>query len=408
MKWAGLLLVAASMPALAQTAPAGDLPPPELVNRALDAQPGVQAAEARVDAARAEGDALRRGDHEIMAQGTLSRRRVDGDGDYTEYDTTISRAFRLPGKARLDRRAGELGVDVARNNMEDARHQAALTLATLWYDWLTAGELYRNAGALVANQRELSRTTRRRVDLRDAAQLDLDQAEAALAMAEAQQADAAAQRDRARALLAARFPDLPLPPEPPRLADPALPGEGLERLQTLIVERSHEIGAAVGTAERQAVLARRARRDRFADPSLGLRLFSERGGQEQGAGLFASLPLGGGHRRALADQAAAEAGAAEAERLSVERLVAGNAAADAAEFRSRLLAWEASRAAVRRAEASAALSGRGQQLGAIDLADRLYAERQANEARADEIAARAAAARLLLKLRIDAHVLWID
>ena len=47
-------------------------------------------------------------------------------------------------------------------------------------------------------------------------------------------------------------------------------------------------------------------------------------------------------------------------------------------------------------------------IGAIDLADRLYAGRQANEARAQELTARAAAARLILKLRIDSHTLWID
>lgn len=404
MKWLCLLLAGTAAPAMAQS----DLPPAELVVRALDAQPGVEAATARVDAARADDEALRRGPNEITAQGTFSRRTVDGDGNYAEYDTTISKAFRLPGKARLDRRAGELGIDVARNQMEDARHQAALTLAQLWYDWLAAGELHRNAAALVANQRELARATSARVDVRDAAQLELDQAEAALALAEAQQGDAAARRDRARALLGARFPDMPLPAEPPSLAEPALPAEGLDELQRLIVERSHEIGAASDTAERQQVLARRARADRFADPSFGVRVFSERGGQEQGAGLFASLPLGGGHRRALANRATADAAAARAERTAVERTVAGNAIADAAEFRSRLSAWQASRAAVRRAEASAALSTRGQRLGAIDLSDRLYAERQANEARAQEITAREAAARLLLKLRIDAHSLWID
>jgi hypothetical protein len=115
------------------------------------------------------------------------------------------------------------------------------------------------------------------------------------------------------------------------LAAPTIPPEGLLELQRLIVARSHEIAAAAGTAERQSILARRARADRVADPSLGVRLFSERGGEEQGAGLFASLPLGGGDRRALSDQAAAEAGAAQAERVVVEREVSGNAAADVAE-----------------------------------------------------------------------------
>jgi outer membrane protein, heavy metal efflux system len=405
MRWAWLLLAGVAAPALAQGT---DLPPPELVVQALDAHPVVEAANVRVDAARAEADALRYGPHEITVQGTVSRRKVDRDRDYAEYDTTISRPFRLPGKASLDRRAGRLGVDIAHNRMEDSRHQAALSLATLWYDWLLAVELQRNATALVENQRQLVAATRRRVELRDAARLDLEQARAALALTEAQYGDATADSARARALLAARFPSLPLPAEPPRLLDPGVPGEGLAQLQRLIVERSHEIAAAAGQAERQSVMARRARADRIADPSFGVRLFSERGGEEQGAGLFASVPLGGRQRGALARQAESEAMAARAELTSMEREIAGNAAADVAEYEARQAAWQASREAVRRAEESATLAVRGQQLGAIDLAERLYAERQANEARAQELAARAVAARLILKIRIDAHTLWIN
>lgn len=405
MKWAWLLLAGVAMPVAAQTS---DLPPAEVAVRALDAQPVVTAATARVDAARAQGDALRIGPHEITAQGTVSRRTVDPGMRYAEYDATVSRPFRLPGKAALDRKAGALGVDIAQNQMEDVRHQAALVLGTLWYDWLLAVELHRNAGALVETQQALADATGKRLKARDAAQLDLEQTRAALALAQAQMGDAAAARDRARALLASRFPDLLLPEEPPRILDPLVPDEGLARLQELIVERSHEIAAASGQAERQSVLARRARADRLADPSLGVRLFSERGGEEKGAGLFVSLPLGGGHRRAVARQADAEASAARSDLTAVEREITGHAAADVAEYRAREAAWQASRDAVARAEQSATLAARGQQLGAIDLADRLYADRQANEARAQELAARAAAARLILKLRIDSHTLWMD
>lgn len=410
MKCALLLLAGAAVSAFAPGAWAqdDDLPPAAVVNGVLDAQPGVAAAVSRVEAAGAEAAALRRGTQEITAQGTLSRRNVDREGSYVEYDATVSRPFRLPGKASLDRRAGALGVDIAQNRMEDARHQAALALGTTWYDWVLASELQRNAATLVSNQNALVAATRRRVELRDAAQLELQQASAALALAEAQLASAVADRDRARTLLEYRFPDLPLPADAPKLADPVVPAEGLRELQRLIVARSHEIAAAVGTAERQEVLARRARADRFADPSLGVRVFSERSGQEQGAGLFMSLPLGGRHRRALADQAAAEAGATLAEQTAVEREIAGNAAADVAEFQARRMAWQASRDSVRRAENGAVLAARGQELGAIDLSDRLYADRQANEARAQELAARSAAARLMLKLRIDSHTLWIE
>ena len=45
--------------------------------------------------------------------------------------------------------------------------------------------------------------------------------------------------------------------------------------------------------------------------------------------------------------------------------------------------------------------------GQIDLADLLYARRQAGEARRSEIMARSEAARALLKLEIDSHSLWM-
>lgn len=405
MKWMWLLLAGATMPAHAQTS---DLPPAELVIRALDAQPGMEAAGSRVDAARAEGEALRRGPHEIAVEGSLSRRTIDGEGAFAEYDASLSRSFRLPGKAALDRRAGGLVVNVARAEMALTRRNAALTLADLWYSWLGAAELHRNALKLVEHQQALVRVTGRRVELRDASQLDLEQASAALALAEAQAQEAAAKRDHARAMLATRFAEMPLPADPPRPADPVIALGILADLETRIVESSPRIGTASRIAERDALLAQRAGADRIADPTLGVRLFSERGGVERGAGVVASLPLGGGYRRALASQASANASASFAERMEVEREVRSQAAADIAELRARLASWRASQTAVERAERSTELTARGQSFGAVDLSDLLYAERQANEARAQEIAARVTAARLITNLRIEAGLLWSD
>ncbi|WP_331377412.1 hypothetical protein [Sphingomonas sp. 37zxx] len=47
-------------------------------------------------------------------------------------------------------------------------------------------------------------------------------------------------------------------------------------------------------------------------------------------------------------------------------------------------------------------------MGATDLADLLYAQRQANDARREEIRARVEALRAILRLEIDSHVVWID
>lgn len=384
-----------------------DLPPVEKVNEALDNHPTVMAAAARVEAARARGDMLRRGAHEATIAGSYIRRSVDREGGYDEFDATLSRPFRLPGKAALDRESGALGVEVAENQMEDARHQAALVLSGLWHDWLTAGSHYRNDLDSVRSLEAALTALRRRVQLRDASALDLDQASAALAQAQAQVAASLSMREQARVTMVATFPEIPLPSEPVELALPELPTQNLESMRALVIERSHEIRAADREAERLGVVSRRVRADRIADPSFGVRLFSERSGMERGAGVVASIPLGGGYRRAAADQASAEANAARLELANVQRSVAAIADADLSNARTRMEAWRSAQASAQSASDAAGRTERGYQLGQIDLVDLLYARRQANDARRSEIDARSEASRALLKLQIDSHSIWV-
>jgi len=410
MKWACsilalMLATSASLPALAQEN-RPDLPPSEAVDNALDHHPSVEAAAARLDAARAQAGMLNKGSHEITVTGSYVRRDVDAERVYNEYDSVISRAFRLPGKASLDRQAGTAGVDAARNQMEDVRHQTALTLATYWFDWLTASETARNDDRTVANLERALGAVKRRVALRDAAPLDEDQAASALALARGQLADSTARAAEAQALLAATFPDLPLPQQPPLLGAPAIPPEGIDALGELVVQRSHEIGAAKAEAEKQSTLARRARADRIADPSFGVRLFSERSGMEKGAGLVATIPIGGGYRARVADEAVAMASSAQLELATTRRSIDAMAKADMSNARARLTAWQHMRDAVLRAEAVSDRTLKGHALGAIDLADLLYAERQANDARRSEITARSEAVRAIVKLEIDSHAIW--
>lgn len=383
-----------------------DLPPVEKINEALDNHPTVAAAAARVEAARAQGDMLRKGTHEVLVSSSYIRRSVDREGGYDEFDATVSRPFRLPGKAALDRKSGALGVEVAENQMEDARHQAALMFSGLWHDWLTAGSLHRNDLDTARSLEAALAALQRRVQLRDASALDLDQASAALAQARAQAAASRSAREQARVTLAATFPEIPLPPEPPELALPELPQQDLEAMRGLVIERSHEIRAADREAQRLAVVAQRVRADRVADPSFGFRLFSERSGMERGAGVVASIPLGGGYRRAAADQASAQASAASLELANVQRAVAAIADADLSNARTRLEAWQSAQESAQSAAQAAGRTERGYQLGEIDLADMLYARRQAKDSRRSEIEARSEAARALLKLQIDSHSIW--
>jgi outer membrane protein TolC len=400
-----LALLLGTAPLLAAEPDAGPLPTP-LVEVALDDSPLVTEATAKLQAAIADARALGIGSHEFMLSGTFMRRSVDGDRNYSEFDSTLSRGVRLPGKAALDREAGALGVEVAENLLEDARHEAALQLGNLWVDWLLA-----DADARIASDASQSLETAyaavaRQLALRDAAPLDADQARAARDSARAQAMAAKGRAAAARAALAAHFPSLPLPEGAPLIAPPQLPVEGLAAWRDLVLERSHEIRAAELEARRLKVVADRARLDRFADPSVGVRAFSERSGGEAGLGVVASMPLGGGYRRAMGEQATANRTAGEARLVATRRDITATANMDLANATAGFAAWEAAAAAAQSSRATVARLRQGRRLGATDLASLLYAERQALDADRAELAARAAAVRAILKLRIDAHLIW--
>lgn len=400
-----IALALGAAPAPAATPDTGPLPI-ALVDAALDDAPIVTEAAARLQAARAQARALGIGSHEFTATGTYLRRSVDREGGFNEFDMTLSRGIRLPGKAALDRKAGALGVEVAENRLEDARHQAALQLATLWYDWLLAeADASVDAAAAASFEASLAAVSRQ-VALRDAAPLDADQVRAARDNARALEAAARGRAAAARANMAAQFPSLPLPGGVPEIAPPLLPDEGLAQWRDLVITRSHEIRAAELEAERLAALAERARRDRFADPSIGVRAFSERGGAETGLGLVASMPLGGGYRRAVGDQATAERTAAEARLAATRRDIQATANMDLATASAGVAAWDAAAASATSNRTAVSRLRKGRLLGATDLASLLYAERQSLEADRAELAARAAAVRAILKLRIDAHLIW--
>lgn len=396
-----LLLASAS----AMAAPS--LPPEQVVVAVLDQFPAVSAAGARVDAARAGAEMLRRGTHEVTLTGSLVARDVTNERRYSEFDGTISRTFRLPGKAALDRKAGALGVEVAQNRMEDTRHQAALLLSELWFDWLSAGEIHQSdtAGAKLLEQALAA--VQRRAQLRDAAALDVEHARAAFDQARAMTASSLADREQARALLAATFPDLPLPIDPPALGTPEGSMLVLGQLRDLVISRSHEIRVADREAARLETLAQRARKDRMADPTVGLRAFSERSGMERGGGLVLTIPLGGGYRKAASDMAAAEASAGLMELSLARRMVEATAQSDLVGARDRVAAWQNLVESARSAQAAASLTARGHALGAIDLIEALTAQRLAREAQRLEIIARAEAIRAVMKLQIDSHTIWM-
>lgn len=399
---AGAALLFAS-PAIAEPG----LPDEAVVAAALDAHPSVKAAMARTGAARAQARALARGSHEVTFSGSYINRSVDREGSFDEFDGQLTRSFRLPGKARLDREIGQYGVSAAENRAEDARHQAALLLAQSWWDWLGAAEEARVDRQAAENYTKLLEAVRRRVAVRDAAQLDADQAGAALGSARVAAEQSAGREAMARARLATQFPGLPLGDSAPPVPMPALPEKGISALGQLVIQHSHEIAAADADAQRADASASRARADRIADPSFGVRMFSERGGAERGAGVLFSMPLGGGHRKALADLAEAEASATLSDAMAVRFAVKETAETDMTEARFRFAAWQRAREGLKVQLAALQKLREGHKAGEIDLSDELLGERQVHDAFRLEAQARTEAMRALTRLRIDSHSIWI-
>ncbi|MFN3288722.1 MAG: TolC family protein, partial [Sphingomonadaceae bacterium] len=206
-----LLALLLPLTAAAPPPPVPPLPPAEAARAAIDQHPAVLAALDRRAAAVAEARARAAGPHEFHASATLAHRSIARADDVAEFGIELSRAVRINGKARLDRAAGDALIDAAENRAEDARHQAARLLAELWFDWLSAeaeaSVLARAEATLAAAEAGL----RRQVALRDAPALDAERAAAARAAAMAERLQAEGRARAARAALASRFPNLPLP-----------------------------------------------------------------------------------------------------------------------------------------------------------------------------------------------------
>lgn len=383
------------------------LPPDAKILDVLEASPQLAEARALAGAARAEQRMLNAGEHETSVTVAFDDRRVRREGSYAEWSVQASRGLRLPGKAAMDRAAGRAGVEAADNGVEDARHQASLVLADRWVSWAEAAERRALADAELATYAREAAALARRVELKDAALLDLEVARGAEARARAAAAQAAGEEAAARAALEAMFPGL-APATAPALPEPLSPTRPFDAWPQVIVERSHEISIARAQADRERFLAERTRQDRLPDPSVGLRTFSERDGEETGLGVFVSIPFSGPRRSAAADRQAASASAAEARFAMTAREVQATARADAIAASTALTAWTASKTASDASVQATRRVARAYALGERDLGDRLLAERQEFDARRTELAARAEAHRSLLRLALDAHELWLS
>ena len=383
------------------------LPPLEMVDRALDNYPIYQQATQNIETSRAQAESLRIGSHELTLGGSYTRRQINGLGNFGEYDATLSKGLRIRGKAQLDKESGLLGIEVAKNIAEDARHQTALALKQVWMDWLHASEIRNIRQENVAIHRKSLIALEKRRHLNDASDLDVGLAQSALETSLSLLAIAQSEEELTRAAIAANFPEIIAPPRAPHLPAPDQP-VNMQNWSQLVLMRSHEITIAEKKAEQLSVQARRSKLDKYADPTIGLRLFHEQGGNETGIGLSVSMPIGVKQRSAIAARDYSKAKAAQYAATYTRREVDLVAKRDVQMVLNTYRIWQSTVKALERSLFVIEKKRRSYELGAHDYTALLLAEQQFLDSKESEAQARHKAHNAWLQLRIDAHELWLE
>ncbi len=411
MKIGHFLLLTAAIGSCGASAaePTPNLPPTEAVARVLRANLSVQAAAGQVRVEEANRSRLEAGPYEWNLRLGAHQRRVTPSGApderYNEWNAQLERPLRLPGKSSADAEIGALGVAIAETGQGDALHEASRGLLRYWFVWLKENAAAAQWGEQLALLERQTRAVQRRQQLGDAARLESVQAEAALAQAEAQLAQARARRTTAGEDLRRRFPGLPLN-EPERIAEPpVIVGSADEWLAT-ILEHSHELAVARGEVRKAQALAGRAGRDKLPDPTLGVQVSRERGGEEHVLGAYVAIPLPGGARQATASAALAEADVAASREAAVMQKIGAEAAALYHSANEARATWTASRNAADRLQRAAEMTARAYQLGEGSLSELLNARRLANEAMLTARVSQLEALELRYRLLLDAHQIW--
>ncbi len=389
--------------------PNPNLPPDEVVARVLRANPLVNAAASQITVEEANRRCLEAGHYEWNVRlGGQQRKTYPTSGQderFNEWNAALERPLRLPGKASADAELGAAGVALAETAHGDALHESSRGLLKSWFVWLKENAAATQWTAQVALLEKQNKAVQRRQQLGDAAKLEAIQSEAALAQADAQRTQAQIRLRTAAEDLRRRFPGLPLS-EPGSIAEPLpISGSEAEWLENILQE-SHELGIARGEAQLAQFTAGRSSRDLLPDPTIGMHVSRERGGEENVVGAYISIPLPGDGRRATSDASLAQASAANYREAAARQKIEAEAATLYQSAYAAFSTWQASRKAAEQLNRAAEMTARAYQLGEGSLNDLLTARRLANEAQLTARLLQLEALELGYRLRLDAHQLW--
>ncbi|MEL5848504.1 MAG: TolC family protein [Candidatus Igneacidithiobacillus chanchocoensis] len=313
--WAGAVLAQAAIlsaleapalpsPALLDERALLRLPTLTSVEKILAEAPALKVAQAQRQAAQFQADALRRGSNEFSVWAQVQSRDVRSgpdQGRYSEWQTSIQRPIRWPAQGTAANSLGKAMLHSGEVALGDARHESLremLRMLVAVQRSAALAQLSTDAVKLLAAQVV---AVEKRQAAGDASLLELDRIRA-----EAAQEEAMATQDRAHANAAlaawqSRYPDIPALPQSISAALPPVDADRGDLLR-IFLQHNHELALLDADWQKSLAQARQARTQELPQPTVGVYLAAERGGNESIVGLQVSMPIPSASRK---DQTAA-------------------------------------------------------------------------------------------------------
>lgn len=293
-----------------------------LMEKVIQTSAAVEVAKADIVRAEATANLLRAGPYEFEASISAGKREITdpllGDEQYSEWAGGLSRTIRLPGKRGTDQRLAEIEVELAQAAYEKSLYDERLAFIQRWSNWSSAYRLAEITSTQAREMATLAELEQKAVDQGSGRQVNADQLKAESELAALQAAQDELVLMSTQIELEAYYPNLILPSPN---ADFGSVVATIEHLLMSDIGKLPEQLLAEVSSEKAQLVAQRARQDRLPDPTLGLAITDEFGGQESSISFQISVPIGGSSRRASFEQAEAQLNMSELELAAANRTV---------------------------------------------------------------------------------------
>jgi outer membrane protein TolC len=383
-----------------------DLPPDPQVESALNSHLMVLNANSVLKQEYANQRRWNSGNYEFNVNMGTGQRTVGIPRDkLREWYVDIQRPVRLFNKMQIDEEIGLASVARADFAFRDARHEAARQLLRLWFVWQreqATGTLWQKQVEILS---KLVAMTDSRVKKGDAPKLELNQAKAAVAQANVSLQQAQLREQLAGNDLLRQFPSVRLP-EKMSTSTPQAIAQSFPFWKDQVFEHSNELAMVRAQAQLQQLLAQRSRADTTPDPTLGVRVASDMGGNEKVLSMYVSVPISFGLRSANADAMEQQAVMAADQEAFVKRRLEGDAFAAHTQAVRSYSTWQQAREAAQAIRNNAEMVAMAYTHGESSLSDSLTARRLALESSLAEQLALLDANEARYRLMLDTHQLW--